>query len=85
MFDAAAHEVKMLMMHTRATFYATQPINAAAYVPVEACGAHEWSCIVHGWRAFAATQPPTQRLEDTKTDTKSEATTEPKCELTLCP
>ena len=27
MFDAAAHEVKMLMMHTRATFYATQPIN----------------------------------------------------------
>ena len=26
MFDAAAHEVKMLMM-TRATFYATQPIN----------------------------------------------------------
>jgi hypothetical protein len=55
MFDATAHEVKMLMMHTRATFYATQPINAAAYVPVEACGAHEWSYIRrHGCAALAA-------------------------------
>ena len=55
------------MMYTRAAFYATEPSNAAVYAPVEACGAHEWSCIVHGWRAFAATQPPTQRLEDIKT------------------
>ena len=33
----------------------TQPINAAAYVPVEACGAHEWSYIRrHGCAALAA-------------------------------
>ena len=71
------------MMYTRAAFYATEPSNAAVYAPVEACGAHEWSCIVHGWRAFAATQPPTQHLEDTEADAKSEAATEPKCEPTL--
>ena len=64
--------MQLLMMYTRAAFYATEPSNAAVYAPVEACGAHEWSCIVHGWRAFAATQPPTQRLEDTKTGAKSE-------------
>ena len=72
-FDNADHDVKLLMMYTRACFYAKEPGNAAAYSPVEACGAHEWSCIVHGWRAFAATQPPTQHLEDTKTDAKSTA------------
>ena len=45
----------MLMMYTRATFYATYPINAAAYLPVEACGAHEWSYIRrHGCAALAA-------------------------------
>ena len=71
------------MMYTRAAFYATEPSNAAVYAPVEACGAHEWSCIAHGWRAFAATQPPTQHLEDTEADAKSEAATEPKCEPTL--
>ena len=42
-FDAAAHEVKMLMMYTRASFYATEPSNAAAYVPVEA------SYLVRAW------------------------------------
>ena len=48
----------MLMMYTRAAFYATEPSNAAAYAPVEACGAHEWSCIAHGWRAVSATCGP---------------------------
>ena len=63
---ALPDDVQQLMMYTRAAFYATEPSNAAVYAPVEACGAHEWSCNVHGWRAFAATQPPTN-LEDTKT------------------
>ena len=59
-FDNADHDVQMLMMYTRAAFYATEPCNAAAYAPVEACGAHEWSCIAHGWRDFAisAAAPP---------------------------
>ena len=65
-FDNADHDVKLLMMYTRACFYAKEPGNAAAYSPVEACGAHEWSCIVHGWRAFAATQPPTQHIDKNK-------------------
>ena len=48
----------MLMMYTRAAFYATEPSNAAAYAPVEACGAHEWSYIAHGWRAVSAASGP---------------------------
>ena len=51
-FDNADHDVKLLMMYTRACFYAKEPGNAAAYSPVEACGAHEWSCIAHGWRVW---------------------------------
>ena len=46
------------MMYTRAAFYATEPSNAAAYAPVEACGAHEWSYIAHGWRAGSAACSP---------------------------
>ena len=46
------------MMHTRAAFYAMEPINAATYAPVEACGAHEWSYIAHGWRAVSAACGP---------------------------
>ena len=46
------------MMDTRAAFYATEPSNAAVYAPVEACGAHEWSCIAHGWRAVSAACGP---------------------------
>ena len=45
-------------MYTRAAFYATEPSNAAAYAPVEACGAHEWSYIAHGWRAGSAACSP---------------------------
>ena len=48
----------MLMMATRVAFYATEPSNAAAYAPVEACGAHEWSYIAHGWRAVSAACGP---------------------------
>ena len=62
-FDTAAHEVKLLMMYTRATFYASEPNHAAAYGPVEACGAHEWSYVAYGWRALAATQPPALAVE----------------------
>ena len=54
-FDSAGHDMKLLMMYTRASFYAMEPSNAAAYAPVEACGAHEWSCIAHHWRVSAAT------------------------------
>ena len=57
-FDNADHDVQMLMMYTRAAFYATEPSNAAAYAPVEACGAHEWSYIAHGWRAVSAASGP---------------------------
>ena len=44
-FDNAGHDLQLLMLYTRAAFYATEPSNAAAYAPVEACGAHEWSYI----------------------------------------
>ena len=56
--DNADHEMKLLMMYTRASFYAMEPSNAAAYAPVEACGAHEWSYIAHGWRAGSAACSP---------------------------
>ena len=36
MFDNAGHDMQLLMMYTRAAFYATEPSNAAAYAPVEA-------------------------------------------------
>ena len=32
--------------------------HAATYAPVEACGAHEWSYIAHGWRAVSAACGP---------------------------
>ena len=57
-FGSADHDVQLLMMCTRAAFYAAEPSNAAAYAPVEACGAHEWSCIAHGWRAVSAACGP---------------------------
>ena len=57
-FDTAGHDLQLLMMCTRAAFYATEPSNAAAYAPVEACGAHEWSYIAHGWRARSAACSP---------------------------
>ena len=46
-FDNAGHDMQLLMMCTRAAFYATEPSNAAANAPVEACGAHGPIAHVH--------------------------------------
>ena len=57
-FDNADHDVQLLMMYTRAAFYATQPSNAAAYAPVEACGAHEWTKTLADAALTEAAAPP---------------------------
>ena len=62
-FDTAGHDLQLLMMYTRAAFYATEPGNAAAYAPVEACGAHEWSYIAHGWRAVSTEPSAAEQCE----------------------
>ena len=53
-YDAAPCDVKECMMYTRHCFYAAVPSNAAAYGPVEAIGAHEWSHIAHAWASFVS-------------------------------
>ena len=42
-YDAARHEQKCLMWHTRASYNAAYPTNAAIFGQVEADGANQWS------------------------------------------
>ena len=42
-YDAARHEQKCLMWHTRASYNAAYPTNAAIFGRVEADGANQWS------------------------------------------
>ena len=42
-YDAAPHEQKLLMWHTRASYNAAYPTNAAIFGRVEADGANQWS------------------------------------------